>query len=58
MSGTGNIATEVMGLSKASTPVTRGIVVVAAMSHVHHYMAERREAMSMLSVLTCIYVND
>lgn len=36
----------------------RGIAGMAALSHVHQYMAERRDTMSNLGVMTCELLSD
>jgi hypothetical protein len=36
----------------------RDIAGMSALSHVHQYIAERRDAMSKLSVMICAHQND
>ena len=41
-----------------TSPIPRGVVDVAAVSHVHQEVAERGKAMPMLSVLLFEHLND
>jgi hypothetical protein len=48
----------VLLLKNKCVPAPTSIAVVAALLHMCQQVAERREAVSMLSVLTCEHLND